>query len=234
MAIPQDLPEKADSETNGEFFVPKVTPSEPVPETPNLGSDSSAVLNSDKALLRNVEKNDLTAIDGVGPFLEKKLNDAGVFTYADIASWDASKIAEITQTISFFEGRIEKDDWVGQAKKLLETGQNTNTRAEESIIAESRSLIAPEEDTLPIPVPSDNLKLIHGIDEAIETILLAAGVDSFTELSRMEPNELRNILVVVDPKLVEVDPSAWPAQARLAQDGHWEVLQDFQEQLKGG
>lgn len=212
-------------EPAGEFFVPKVVvATEPVAEVTNLGSDSSTLMNTDKVLLRNVEKNDLTAIEGIGPFLEKKLNDAGVFTYADIATWDTAKITAITQQISFFEGRIEKDDWVGQAKKLLDE-KSTESAATE--VADARDLSAAE-----IVVPKDNLKLILGIDEAVERVLHLSGIQSFAELSRMEPNEIRNILVVVDPALTSKDPSAWPAQARLALDQEWEVLQDYQEQLK--
>lgn len=213
-------------ESAGEFFVPKVVAAtEPVAEVTNLGSDSSTLMNTDKVLLRNVEKNDLTAIEGIGPFLEKKLNDAGVFTYADIAAWDTAKITAITQQISFFEGRIEKDDWVGQAKNLL--GEKPTESVAATEVADARDLSAAE-----IVVPKDNLKLILGIDEAVEKVLHLSGIQTFAELSRMEPNEIRNILVVVDPALTSKDPSAWPAQARLALDQEWEVLQDYQEQLK--
>lgn len=213
-------------EPAGEFFVPKAeAATEPVAEVTNLGSDSSTLMNTDKVLLRNVEKNDLTAIEGIGPFLEKKLNDAGVFTYADIAAWDTAKITAITQQISFFEGRIEKDDWVGQAKNLL--GEKPTESVTTTEVADSRDLSAAE-----IVVPKDNLKLILGIDEAVENVLHLSGIQTFAELSKMEPNEIRNILVVVDSALTSKDPSAWPAQARLALDQEWEVLQDYQEQLK--
>jgi predicted flap endonuclease-1-like 5' DNA nuclease len=215
-------------ESAGEFFVPKVVvATEPVAEVTNLGSDSSTLMNNDKVLLRNVEKNDLTAIEGIGPFLEKKLNDAGVFTYADIAAWDTAKITAITQQISFFEGRIEKDDWVGQAKSLLGEKSTGSVSAAEVADARDLSIAAAE-----IVVPKDNLKLILGIDEAVEKVFHLSGVQSFAELAKMEPNEIRNILVVVDPALAGKDPSAWPAQARLASDQEWEVLQDYQEQLK--
>lgn len=216
------------SEPGGEFFVPKDVPAEPVKETPNFGGESTDLFNTDKVLLRTVDKNDLTAIEGIGPFLEKKLNDAGVFTYADIAAWDAEKIAEITTKISFFEGRIEKDDWVGQAQRLVD--KKPEGLAGESIIAESRSLTLEEKHVVPA---MDNLKLIMGIDESIEKVLFASGINSFAELAKMDPDELRNILVVVDAALSNVDPSAWPAQARLAFDEEWEVLEDYKEQLKG-
>lgn len=230
-SIPQPSPDPIISEPAGEFFVPKVIPAEPEPvqETPNFGNEPSTLFNADKVLLRTGDKNDLTAIEGIGPFLEKKLNDAGVFTYADIAAWDAEKIAEITTKISFFEGRIEKDDWVGQAKKLID--DTPEEFAEASTIAEARSL-EPEETHVVLAL--NDLKLILGIDEAIEKILFTAGINSFAELAKMDPDELRNILVVVDPALNGVDPSAWPAQARLALDEEWDVLHDYQEQLKAG
>lgn len=216
-------------EPAGEFFVPKVIPAEPEPvrETPNFGNVPSALFNADKVLLRTGDKNDLTAIEGIGPFLEKKLNDAGVFTYADIAAWDAEKIAEITTKISFFEGRIEKDNWVGQAQKLINGTPEELT--ESSTIAEARSLELEEIHVVPA---LNNLKLILGIDEPIEKILFTAGINSFAELAKMDPDEIRNILVVVDPVLNGVDPSAWPAQARLALEEEWDVLHDYQEQLK--
>jgi predicted flap endonuclease-1-like 5' DNA nuclease len=227
----QPTPDPGISEPAGEFFVPKVIPAEPVsvPETPNFGNEPSTLFNADKVLLRTGDKNDLTAIEGIGPFLEKKLNDAGVFTYADIAAWDAEKIAEITTKISFFEGRIEKDDWVGQAKKLID--ETPEEFAESSTIAEARSLELEESHVVPA---LNDLKLILGIDEPIEKILFTAGINSFAELAKMDPDEIRNILVVVDPALNGADPSAWPAQARLALDEEWEVLHDYQEQLKAG
>lgn len=228
---PQPTPDLGITEPAGEFFVPKVIPAEPEPvqETPNFGNEPSTLFNADKVLLRTGEKNDLTAIEGIGPFLEKKLNDAGVFTYADIAAWDAEKIAEITTKISFFEGRIEKDDWVGQAKKLID--ETPEEFAESNTIVGARSLEL--EETHVVPALND-LKLIMGIDEPIEKILFTAGINSFAELAKMDPDEIRNILVVVDPALNGVDPSAWPAQARLALDEEWDVLHDYQEQLKAG
>ncbi|MFT4663710.1 MAG: putative flap endonuclease-1-like 5' DNA nuclease [Polaribacter sp.] len=65
------------------------------------------------------EKNDLKKINGIGPFIEKKLNDIGIFTYQQISQFDADLILQITAAIQFFPGRINRDDWVGQAKKLI-------------------------------------------------------------------------------------------------------------------
>ncbi|MBO9402758.1 NADH-quinone oxidoreductase subunit NuoE [Shimia sp. R9_3] len=65
---------------------------------------------------------DLKQLKGVGPALEKKLHDAGVTTFAQIAGWTADDIAEMDDKLSF-KGRIERDGWVEQAKLLAEGGE---------------------------------------------------------------------------------------------------------------
>ena len=65
------------------------------------------------------EKDDLKQINGIGPFIEKKLNDIGIFTFRQISRFDKEIIDAVTNAIQFFPGRIERDDWVGQAKKLM-------------------------------------------------------------------------------------------------------------------
>ncbi len=60
---------------------------------------------------------DLKALSGVGPALEKKLHEAGVTTFAQIAGWSDADIAEMDEKLSF-KGRIEREGWVEQAKKL--------------------------------------------------------------------------------------------------------------------
>jgi predicted flap endonuclease-1-like 5' DNA nuclease len=61
---------------------------------------------------------DLKVISGVGPVLEKKLKDLGVYRYEQIASWKKADIEWVDERLKF-RGRIERDDWVKQAKKLV-------------------------------------------------------------------------------------------------------------------
>ncbi len=62
---------------------------------------------------------DLKALSGVGPALEKKLHAAGVTTFAQIAAWSDADVAEMDEKLSF-KGRIEREGWIEQAKKLAE------------------------------------------------------------------------------------------------------------------
>ena len=56
-------------------------------------------------------------ISGVGPVLEKKLNDLGITQFAQVAAFKKADIAKVDDALSF-KGRIERDDWLKQAAKL--------------------------------------------------------------------------------------------------------------------
>jgi len=65
------------------------------------------------------QSDDLTKLDGVGPYIEQRLNEIGVYNYDQISRLTPEDIRKITELIDFFPGRIERDDWVGQAYALL-------------------------------------------------------------------------------------------------------------------
>ena len=60
---------------------------------------------------------DLKKLSGVGPALEKKLLEAGITTFAQIAAWTDADVADMDEKLSF-KGRIEREGWIEQAKEL--------------------------------------------------------------------------------------------------------------------
>lgn len=61
---------------------------------------------------------DLKRISGVGPKLEGLLHGLGVYRFEQIAAWGAAEVAWVDSKLEGFSGRIERDDWVSQAKDL--------------------------------------------------------------------------------------------------------------------
>lgn len=59
----------------------------------------------------------LKKMTGVGPALEKKLNAAGITTFAQIAALTEPQIAELEEQLSL-TGRFAKDGWVAQAQEF--------------------------------------------------------------------------------------------------------------------
>lgn len=64
------------------------------------------------------EADDLKAIVGVGPFLEKKLHAIGIYTFRQIARFTQDDIDHVNDVIEYFPGRIKRENWVGQATEL--------------------------------------------------------------------------------------------------------------------
>ena len=65
------------------------------------------------------DPDDLKKISGVGPALEKKLHALGITTFEQVAGFTKDDIEKVDDALSF-KGRVERDDWVSQAKALAD------------------------------------------------------------------------------------------------------------------
>lgn len=72
---------------------------------------------------RDGKADDLKLISGVGPKLEGVLNSMGVYHFDQIAGWRKKEIQWVDENLEGFKGRVERDDWVKQAKILAKGGE---------------------------------------------------------------------------------------------------------------
>ena len=68
-------------------------------------------------------RDDLKMIKGIGPAIEKTLNELGIFRFTQIVEMSEYDIDRIAQRLRGFRSRIDREDWVGQARSL----HNRNT-----------------------------------------------------------------------------------------------------------
>jgi len=165
------------------------------------------------------DKDDLTRIKGVGSFLEKKLNGLGIYTYEQLSKFTPEWTEQLTTAIEFFPGRIERDDWVGQAARLMEI------KAENPEALEASAVF--------VRNPND-LKIVEGIGPKIEQLLKDGGIKDLPALASAKEERLREILTEAGNRFRMHDPTTWPVQAELASKGEWDTLKDLQDKLKGG
>jgi predicted flap endonuclease-1-like 5' DNA nuclease len=164
-------------------------------------------------------KDDLTLIRGIGSFLEKKLNNLGIYTYEQISRFDGKMIDNVTAAIAFFPGRIQRDDWVGQATRLMEI----KSAQPEAL---GKAAIFPNN-------PQD-LKIVEGIGPKIEKLLKKAGIGTWEDLAKAKKKTLQKMLEDAGDAYRIHDPATWPGQAKLAVKGEWDKLKEYQDYLKGG
>jgi len=74
----------------------------------SLGTFDAATQTADK----------LQKVNGIGPVMEKTLNQIGIFTFDQVSKMTAKEYDLLDQITGSFPGRAQRDDWAGQAEKL--------------------------------------------------------------------------------------------------------------------
>ncbi|HPF23374.1 MAG TPA: hypothetical protein PK417_07845 [Hyphomonas sp.] len=116
--IDKVIPEPAGART------PKSPPPEPTPPPPPQDPIEIALRPGDKAnLLVEAafgQEDDLEVINGIGPMLCELLNEIGVYYFWQIADWGPDEVQWVDNKLEHFKGRIDRDEWVNQAKELAQ------------------------------------------------------------------------------------------------------------------
>lgn len=93
---------------------------EPKTEAPATAATSTAKPEVDargRIAKLDGKADDLKKISGVGPVLEKKLNEAGIYFFWQVAALTAPQTEELEEEMSF-PGRITRDEWLKQATEF--------------------------------------------------------------------------------------------------------------------
>jgi NADH-quinone oxidoreductase subunit E len=109
--------------STGQSVPPSPTPVKPAPADIRPAPAAKAAKPAASAGPELLKKprgkaDDLKLIWGVGPAFEKLLNKTGVWHFDQIASWSTADIDHVDALLKGFHGRIRRDEWVKQAKKL--------------------------------------------------------------------------------------------------------------------
>ena len=86
----------------------------------------------------------------------------------------------------------------------------------------------------PLSEDPTDLTIFEGIGPMVADALKTAGIGSWGELAAADTDRLREILEASGPNYNMHDPATWPAQARLATEGEWALLQEYQEEMREG
>lgn len=135
-------------------------------------------------------KDDLKRIRGIGPQNEARLNTVGITTFAQVAAWSVKEQRELGERLAF-PGRIEREEWVKQAKVLAKGGTtNFAKRVDKGQVESSVGKASAGDLGTKPPVLSvapagggDNLTLIDGVGNAIEKKLFALGIYTFKQIA---------------------------------------------------
>ncbi|MFD2588614.1 30S ribosomal protein S2 [Croceitalea marina] len=86
----------------------------------------------------------------------------------------------------------------------------------------------------PAKVKADDLTKVEGIGPKAAEALVAASIATYADLAKAKPEAIKTILTDASPRLAHLEPASWPKQAKMAADGKWDELKEWQDNTKGG
>ena len=83
-------------------------------------------------------------------------------------------------------------------------------------------------------VEADDLTKVEGIGPKAANALVAAGIATYADLSEGDAEKIKEILTEASSRMAHLDPTSWPKQAKMAAEGKWDELKEWQDNVKGG
>lgn len=204
----------------------------------NKSAPVKKITAKSKTIAASNNGDDLKLIKGVGKLNEARLNDEGVTTFSQVAAWKKADIADFDEKLNF-KGRIEREEWVPQAKALakakpkaaaapkMASAMSTPAKAAPAKAAAKKSTAtvakkpAPKKATpkaAPVKATPDDLKLIKGVGKLIESKLAKEGITQYSQIAAWKKADI----VDFDEKLSfkgRIERDEWISQAKLLAKG---------------
>ncbi len=95
--------------------------------------------------------------------------------------------------------------------------------------AEVKKAVAPKKSAKP-----DDLKKIEGVGPKAMEAMVNAGLDSFAKVAKAKPEAISTILNEASSRMAHLVTDSWPKQAKMAAEGKWDELKEWQDNAKGG
>lgn len=157
---------------------------------------------------------DLTAIKGVGNVLQKQLNEKGIYYFSQIADFSDSDQEWANQELGF-PGRVERDNWIPQARELMSAAPSTSSAAAAAVVEqeyepgamsgdeteamrliESGNFVADDSNRPSSLLQSaskgaqDDLQRIKGVGPKLEDLLNNLGIYYFRQVAEFSATDI--------------------------------------------
>ena len=172
---------------------------------------------------QSVQRDDLTAIEGICRDTQELLYNAGIRTYAHLATVDSPRIEKALKAGGPAFSLRDTSRWSREAKAFSLNGRMNSSRR-----SESRSQWR------------DDFTTIRGVDSEVQRLFFESGIYNFGDLAIADRGALKNALVKQNSRFASFDVDQCCEQAmRFVPDDFWgdgereaiEDVRDLQQEM---
>jgi predicted flap endonuclease-1-like 5' DNA nuclease len=206
----------------------------------------STTLNSDidYSIFNKLTKTNLQIFEGLGPKMETFLKNNAVNNWEDLSKQDHNIIKQKLEVLDPKYRILDPSSWPIQARmacnkqwsELIQYQKDlSESKSKEGTVASEAKL-----EKLLVKMgllkryKKDDLKAVEGIGPKIEKLLHDNNIKTWIDLKNSNVEVLKSILLKAGERYQLADPTTWPYQAGIANEGKWKELFDYQDTLKGG
>jgi predicted flap endonuclease-1-like 5' DNA nuclease len=198
--------------------------------------------------------NNLQIIEGIGPKVEALLHENGIRSWENLEGKSSDELKAILAGAGL--SMMNPDSWPRQAQLAAMSDWDTLAGLQHTLdagrknvgdgdnpakidrlaekLGSARSANREAGINYAAVFGSDNLQIIEGIGPKVAELLANNGVSSWADLASKSPDEIKPILEAAGSAYRMMDPTSWPQQAKLAAEGQWAALIEYQRFLDGG
>jgi len=168
---------------------------------------------------------DLTLINGIEDFTQRKLNALGIFTFRQIANIDSGAGKEVNDSLELLPGKVAELEWAQQAITMLELKgvddlSNKPEVDDDDVFADlSAAQIKWAQIGKAGDRKSDDLTLIKGVDAETQKKLKVLGIRTFDQISRMDKETAEAVNGALGLMPGRVSKMMWAEQAKALKNG---------------
>ncbi len=180
----------------------------------------------------------IPANDDAGKSIEAILSSVTSAVAEGLAERKSEKQEEKQEEAPKAEAKVEatKEVVVEEAPVVEDkkvAAKEAKTEAE-APAAEKEEVKEAKKETKKAAPKADDLTKIEGIGPKAAEALVGSGLNTYAELAKADAEKVKEILTEASSRMAHLDPTSWPKQAKMAADGKWDELKEWQENAKGG
>lgn len=161
---------------------------------------------------------DLTMINGIDEFIQRKLNVLGIKTYEQISKMDSEISKTVNDALEFLPERVTEMEWAQQAITMLDLKDvdvRSSVDEDEAVVADlSASKINWSQIGEAGDRKSDRMTEIKGVDADIEKKLKILGIRTFDQISKMDKETAEAVNGALGFAPGRVNKMMWAQQAK--------------------
>jgi predicted flap endonuclease-1-like 5' DNA nuclease len=155
----------------------------------------------------------LKKLRGINPFVEKKMNAAGIYTYRQVAYLSADDQNELNGALELSKNKFQKEEWVFQAKRLIGLISDESPDVLLARIHGRMGELNFDRIGSASAESKDNLQLINFVTAFDEAKLNALGIFKFSQIFALSKTDAKLVNKIMEIEDGRIESEDWRSQA---------------------